>query len=213
MSNYPAIKKNLFTALFIGLVFFGLVFLGSAELVSAQETYGLDQIAPTDLKRSELGNPSEIIGRVLGAALSLVGVIFFLLMLYGGIMWMTARGNEQKTGTALSTMVSAAIGLVIVLASYLLVSFLFKAVGATETSLACVNPLAGIGEKCKENADCPSSGTTCGASKVCVSTGDSLCAESCGSEFSCRPTSECDSDITLYYCTGGAGIVCCKGKK
>src|SRR3989338_5800157 len=206
MSNYPAIKKNLFTALFIGLVFFGLVFSGSAELVSAQETYGLEQIAPTDLKRSELGNPSEIIGRVLGAALSLVGVIFFLLMLYGGIMWMTARGNEQQTGKALSTMVSAAIGLAIVLASYLLVSFLFQAVGATETASACADPLVGLGQSCTDNADCPSE-TTCGSSSICVSASDSLCAESCGSEFSCRPTSECDSDITLYYCTGGAGIV------
>lgn len=127
-------------------------------------------------------------------------------------MWMTARGNEQQTGRALSTMVSAAIGLVIVLASYLIVNFLFQTVGATDTASACENRIEGIGQACSADTDCPS-GTECGASSVCVSTSDGLCADSCGSEFSCLPTADCQSDITLYYCAGGSDIVCCKGKK
>ena len=32
-------------------------------------------------------------GRIINAALTLVGIIFLLLMVYGGYLWMTARGN------------------------------------------------------------------------------------------------------------------------
>lgn len=94
---------------------------------SAKDTgYGLNEVASGKLQVG--ATPSETIGKVLGGVLSFVSVIFFLLTLYGGIMWMTSRGNEQQADKALNTVLSASIGLVIVLSSYVIVNFLFSTI-------------------------------------------------------------------------------------
>ena len=115
-------KKLLFFILI--LIFFGgfLVFT-NFTLAQSETLDSLDNIA----SNSRLDNDDlpTLLGQVLGAALSFAGVIFFLLMIYGGILWMTARGNEQQTTKALDIIMAAVIGLVIVLGSYALVTFVF----------------------------------------------------------------------------------------
>lgn len=68
------------------------------------------------------------IGSVTGALLSLVGILFFLLALYGGIMWMTAQGDSSRVEKAQGIIIDAVIGLVVVGASYLITSFIFGAI-------------------------------------------------------------------------------------
>ena len=52
---------------------------------------------------------------------------------------MVARGNAQQTDKALNTIISAVIGLIIVISSYVLVNFVFqKAGGGVESVSACV---------------------------------------------------------------------------
>ncbi len=63
-------------------------------------------------------------GSIIGTALSFLGVIFLLLTIAGGIMWMTAGGNTEQVGKAKKLITSAVIGLVIVFASYALTSFI-----------------------------------------------------------------------------------------
>ena len=71
-------------------------------------------------------NVSSILGNVIGAALTFVGVLFFILMIYAGILWMTSRGNTDQSDRALSTITAAIIGLVLVIAAYAITSFVFK---------------------------------------------------------------------------------------
>lgn len=66
-----------------------------------------------------------IIGRVIGALLSLLGVIFVVLMIYAGYNWMTAAGEESKVETAQETIKRAIIGLIIVAGSYALQVLIF----------------------------------------------------------------------------------------
>ena len=47
-----------------------------------------------------------------------MGVVFLILMIYGGYLWMLARGNEQEVEKAKNIIQNALIGLVIVLAAY-----------------------------------------------------------------------------------------------
>jgi hypothetical protein len=63
-------------------------------------------------------------GNIIGAVLSFLGVIFLLLTIGGGIMWMTAGGNTEQVGKAKKLITSAVIGLVIVFAAYALTSFI-----------------------------------------------------------------------------------------
>ena len=68
----------------------------------------------------------DLIGSIVGIALSFVGAIFFLLILYAGFLWMTAFGSSEKVDKAKDIMQHAAIGLVIVLAAYAISSFVFS---------------------------------------------------------------------------------------
>lgn len=63
-------------------------------------------------------------GKIIGVALSFVGAIFFILMIYGGFLWMTARGDEGQVTKAKDMIFAAVIGLVIVLSAYAITSFL-----------------------------------------------------------------------------------------
>lgn len=68
---------------------------------------------------------SEIIGMIINAGLSLLGVIFIVLIIYAGFNWMTAGGDEGKVETAKKTLSRAIIGLIIVAGSYSIWNFVF----------------------------------------------------------------------------------------
>jgi TRAP-type C4-dicarboxylate transport system permease small subunit len=63
-------------------------------------------------------------GQIIGVVLSFVGTIFLILMIYAGILWMTARGNEQEITKAKDLIIAAIIGIIIVFAAYALTSFI-----------------------------------------------------------------------------------------
>jgi hypothetical protein len=68
-------------------------------------------------------NIVQIILSAIGIALSLLGIIFLCLILYGGWNYLTAGGDESKVETAKHTISRAVIGLLIILVSYSLVAF------------------------------------------------------------------------------------------
>lgn len=85
-------------------------------------------------------NIPELVGAIVGVALSFLGIIFFGLIFYSGIRWMTARGNTDTVTEAKTTLESAVIGLIIVLASYAATQFVLDKllVGATSSGAASV---------------------------------------------------------------------------
>jgi TRAP-type C4-dicarboxylate transport system permease small subunit len=69
----------------------------------------------------------EIVGSIIGAVLSFLGVVFLILIIYGGFIWMTAGGNETKVERAKKIIVDATIGVIIVLSSYAITYFIIEA--------------------------------------------------------------------------------------
>lgn len=69
-------------------------------------------------------SPGQVIGTIIKALLSFLGVIFLLLMIYSGYTWMMSRGNEGDIEKAKNTIINASIGLIIVLAAYALTAFI-----------------------------------------------------------------------------------------
>ncbi len=65
----------------------------------------------------------ELIGKYIRIFLGLLGVIFAILMIYGGYTWMTSYGNTEKVNKAKELIVDAVIGLVIILAAYTITGF------------------------------------------------------------------------------------------
>lgn len=66
----------------------------------------------------------KISGNAINIALSFVGVLFLIMMIVGGFIWMTAAGNEDRVKTAIKLIVAGVIGLVIVVSAYAITSFL-----------------------------------------------------------------------------------------
>lgn len=81
---------------------------------------------------------AKIIGAIVKGLLSLVGVIFLVLVIYGGYLWMIARGNEEEVKKAKDIIRGSIIGLVVVLAAYAITAFvvsrLTEATGYNQTS-------------------------------------------------------------------------------
>jgi hypothetical protein len=62
----------------------------------------------------------KIIGAVVTFCVSLVGVVVTIFIIYGGWLWMTASGNEDKVKEAQGIIKNSVIALVIIFAAWLL---------------------------------------------------------------------------------------------
>jgi len=70
-----------------------------------------------------------VIATIIKAALTFLGIVFLLLMIYGGYLWMTARGSEEQVTKAKNLITAAVIGLIIVLAAYAISYFVIEKLG------------------------------------------------------------------------------------
>ncbi|MDP2684450.1 MAG: pilin [bacterium] len=170
--------------------------LFGVSFVYAANDYGLGKTAEkAGLDVSER-HPEDIIGNVVGAGLTLVGVLFLLLMIYGGVIWMIARGNEQETDKALKTIKAAVLGLIIVVASYAITTFVFDAIkgtdesGGSDSSGSCSE-----GATCATDADC---GLGLGVCWYVCDVSGTLCTEPSS------PSTECGGG----ECTNAKGCFC-----
>lgn len=68
----------------------------------------------------------QVIGGVINIILSLLGVIFLVLTIYGGYIWMIARGDDKEAERAKDIITNAVIGLILVLAAYAISFFVFS---------------------------------------------------------------------------------------
>lgn len=66
---------------------------------------------------------------IINWALGFVGVISVALMIYGGVQMMLSRGEESKYIAGKKTLIYAVIGLMVVMISYSIVGFVFRAIG------------------------------------------------------------------------------------
>ncbi len=75
-------------------------------------------VGSADLKQTVV----NIITFVLG----LLGLIAVIMILYGGFIWLTAGGNEDKVDSAKKIISAAAVGLVVILISWAIVQFVIN---------------------------------------------------------------------------------------
>lgn len=68
-----------------------------------------------------------IAGKVISTFLSVFGIIFMILIIYGGYKWMMASGREEELKKAKDTLQAATIGLIIVLTAYAIAYFVSAA--------------------------------------------------------------------------------------
>lgn len=68
-------------------------------------------------------DPRQAAVDLIKLLMTFLGIIAVVIMLYGGFIWMTAAGNEDRVSTAKKLIGAAIIGLIIILAAFLIVNF------------------------------------------------------------------------------------------
>ncbi len=86
-------------------------------------SWAYDNADGTSDPKSVATDLPSAIGKVVGAILAFIGVLFLILIIYGGFTWMVARGNESEVTRAKDMIQAAVIGLVIVLAAYAITTY------------------------------------------------------------------------------------------
>jgi len=121
------------------LIILGVILI-SATLSLASTAFAADDmwrdiIEPNLLIFSESGtgpyapldeHPANIIARVINVVLTFMGILFISLMIYAGITWMTAGGEQEKVNKARDIIKAAIMGLIIVIAAYAITFFIFR---------------------------------------------------------------------------------------
>lgn len=179
MKNLPKILTKLFLLIFVLQILFLTLFLTSSQ--QALATQFTPQISiGTDFQAGEAKNITETsIGEYIAAiykyAIGIVGILATVILMYGGVRWITSGGNSEKIGDAKAWIGAALSGLVLALASFLILATInpalveIQSISPTPVSKA---PTTGIktdpnvncgtydqqtgkcGTKCSENESC-----------------------------------------------------------
>lgn len=121
MKNFERIKNS---------VLLCLVMLGFVSIPMYVFGQNLGQAGDNlqNLQKGIGGNvPSDIsvvVGNIIKTVLSLVGIIFLVLTVYAGYLWMTARGEDEQITKAKEILKSTIAGLFIVVSSYAITVFI-----------------------------------------------------------------------------------------
>jgi len=75
-------------------------------------------------------DPRAIAAQVINIILGFLGIVAVVIILLGGFKWMTAGGNEDKVGEARKLITAGIIGLIIILASFAIASFVLTQLSA-----------------------------------------------------------------------------------
>jgi len=123
MSNGFHKKTIAFLAIFLAFfIYFSAPSFASAASTAFKNVK--DKTAVQAYGQLPEGDISKTIGKAIGVGLSFVGVLFLILFIYSGFVWMFARGNQQDVQKAKDTMEAAVIGLVIVMAAYAITAYI-----------------------------------------------------------------------------------------
>lgn len=121
------IKKASKILLIIFFVF-SLLFCHSVLAASLGELLG--QIGES-AGYSDAGDVDEdsiviALAKIINILLGFLAVIFVILIVYAGFLWMTAGGKEEQVGTAKKILIRSLIGVIIILGSYIAAWFVMS---------------------------------------------------------------------------------------
>jgi hypothetical protein len=154
------LKIIMVSFILIGGVFLVINFSKAAGYGTEETRNATGNLLPSTIAGVKAGPDALplLIGAVVEIILSVVGIVFFVLILYAGFNWMTARGNSEKIDKSKETIESALVGLIVVLAAYAITNFIFSNLG---TGGSEVNP----------DQACITAKGVCGPSAACVAPG------------------------------------------
>jgi hypothetical protein len=112
--------------IFQKLPFLGVVYAADPKIVSCWEEFSVNEVAT--LQAFEC-----IFESLINIAISVGGVIAFIMLIMGGFSYLTAGDDPKKAQKARNTITFAVIGLVLLIAAWFILSFIEELTGINVT--------------------------------------------------------------------------------
>ena len=74
----------------------------------------------------------DVFTTVIKTIFAFTGILALLQFIYGGLLWLTSGGNQEKITKGKNTLLWAVLGVVVVFMSYALVSFVIQSITGTQ---------------------------------------------------------------------------------
>lgn len=68
-----------------------------------------------------------VLGTYVNGLLTIIGVLFMLLVMYGGFLWMTGAGNDERIRKGQKMIAGATIGISVIILARVIVMFILNA--------------------------------------------------------------------------------------
>ncbi|MFA4833958.1 MAG: pilin [Patescibacteria group bacterium] len=127
------IKKHLLSAFLLSLFLLSqmalIQFSSPSPAQAGESALWQNQTGAKIIGSKAFGNEKprdvrQITVLVVKVFLGFLGLIFLVLLIFAGFKYMTSAGNEEKVKEALDQIKTAIIGLIIIMASYAITSYL-----------------------------------------------------------------------------------------
>ena len=150
---------------------------------------GLQAASETDIR--------TLIVNIIRYALTFLGIIAVVMIMYGGFIWMTSNGQPDRVQKAKNILIAAAIGLIIVISAFAIVTFIVSITGDTlEGSCTVGDPPKLCGCQDMGTKICQADGTWSDCSADCDYAGGQKCC-AWGCDISCLTPPEFKINSTI----------------
>lgn len=122
--------KNCFLVILLCFSVFGFILLPFVNILAndtSSDKYGIETIYSQTGGKFIGGTPAEIIARIINYVMGFIGILLVGLIVYGGIMYMTSAGSEDKIKSAKAILTYSIIGIVVIFAAYLIAQYVIGA--------------------------------------------------------------------------------------
>ncbi len=128
-------KTNLINLLVVILASLFIIFpiaqfcYAGTTTTTPSTTTGSDKYGLGDVKSSGLvtKDATEVVGSIIQTIIGIVGVILVVVLIYGGVLYMTSGGSEEKTKTAKKAITYGIVGITIIALAFAVTRFVLDA--------------------------------------------------------------------------------------
>lgn len=107
-----------------------------AQFEVSTSSAGVAKKKPVEIPVIQIENPLHIgsvnvqviLGKVLDPVIGVVGALALGVFVYGGYMWLTSAGNEEKVKKGTQAIIYAVVGLFLIFAAYGILSLVIRSV-------------------------------------------------------------------------------------
>lgn len=113
----------------IATTFSAMVFTVNNALAAGSSFYDNPQGGASSPNAAAQGTLGDNVSQILNYFLGMLGLVAVAMLIYAGVLMVTASGEEEQIGKAKKIITYAVIGIVIIVLSYTIVGFVTNVLG------------------------------------------------------------------------------------